>query len=270
MFESKFMTCNNRRLELGAEVISSILNLSAQSRLQFLHTKALTSVSKGRRVGGHHHQGGPLPTAQSCLPWPALPKEIVKLLCKAGKSQHQNLLPLKSNPTGLSFWKSLLWIHLSFFSSDCKDKGVLFLIPTETVGASLFTTHGGWTRVSVRGQPFPAQIIILAKVDPCHIGDFCSLSPIASLWTLLKNRSPSLTLQLPSGHTQQGYLCFSNLFLLFLAWVFPCAKPSLGVANLNQEKQFWNQPWSLKATSSKFTHMREQINLKLVNSLSLI
>lgn len=65
----------------------------------------------------------PPPTAQSCLPWSALPKEM---LCKATKSQHQNPLPLKSNPTGLSFWKSLLWIYLSFYFSDCKDEDIFF------------------------------------------------------------------------------------------------------------------------------------------------
>lgn len=211
-FESKFMTCNNRRLELLVEVISSILHLSAQSRLQFPNTKAFTSVSRGRCVAGHQHQSlSPHPRA-ACHGLLSLRRDC-QATVQGNKISALKLLPLKSNTNGLSFWKSLLWIHLSFFFSDCKDKGVLFLIGTKTVEASWFTIHGGWARVTVRGKPFPAQgSIIQAKVDPCHIGDFCSLSPTASLWTLLNNHSPSLTLWLPSGHTQSRASCASPTF----------------------------------------------------------
>lgn len=194
------------------------------------------------------------------------PKEM---LCKATKSQHQNLLPLKSNPTGLSFWKSPLWIHLSFYFSDCKDEGVLFLIPTETVEASWFMTHGGWSRVTVRGKPFPAQrSIIPAKVDPCHI--FVHFLPLLLFELCQIITVPPWPCSFHQATHTAGLPVLLQPFLLFLAWVFPCAKSPLGVANLNEDKQFWNQPWSLKATSSKLTHMREQINLKLVDSLSLI
>lgn len=121
-----YMTCNNRRLELAAEVISSILQLSIESRLQFLNIKAFTSVSKGRRLCGSVLADGPLPVAQMCFPWFALCgwagglqflvyEGIINLQHKATKtSAPKKLLPLKSNPVVLSFWKSLSWMLLGF------------------------------------------------------------------------------------------------------------------------------------------------------------
>lgn len=89
-FERKFMTCNNRRLELVAEVISSILNLSAQSRLQFLNTKAFTSISKRLATTTRASPHSPELLAMS-----ALPKEILSSYC----ARQQNL----------STKNSLLW-----------------------------------------------------------------------------------------------------------------------------------------------------------------
>lgn len=185
----------------------------------------------------------PLPTSQSCL---LSLRRYCQVTVQGNRIAALKLLPLKSNPNGLSFWKSLCWIHWRFFLSDCKDKGVLFLIPTKTVEASWFMTHGGWARVSVRGKPFPAQnSIIQAKADPCHTRNFCSFSPTASLWTLLNNHSPSWPCGFHQATRTAGLPVPLRPLLLFLAWVFPCAKPPLGVANLNQDKQFWNQPRSL-------------------------
>lgn len=150
----------------------------------------------------------------SCLPWSALPKETLSGYCARQQNlSTKNFLSEVRSNWALFLEEPPLNTLKLFFFSDCKSKGVLFLIHTETVEASWFTAHGGWIRVSVRGKPFPAQkIIILAKVDPFHIGDFCSLSPIASLWTLLIITLPPWPCSFHQATLTAGVVCASPTF----------------------------------------------------------
>lgn len=61
------MACNNRRLELVAEAISSIFYLPVQSRLQFLEVQVISQLARGDAwlstcTGASPHSPDLLPT----------------------------------------------------------------------------------------------------------------------------------------------------------------------------------------------------------------